>query len=118
MLSGMQQVFQLGDVLSVDTLVDFEQVLQLSDVLPIDTVVDSGQQSAAGTAADGFLDLVRSELDVVDDAEVGREGTQNTIVSEVHDAVFVMPFQGVDEISKMRLGGLEDVGFILGKRNG
>ena len=111
-------MFQLSDILSIYPFIDFEQVLQLTDILPIDMAVDSGPKSAAGMTPDGFLDLLRVELDVVDDAEVGSEGTQNAVVAEVHDAVFVVFFQGVDEIIEVRLGGLEEVGCILGKIDG
>ena len=81
-------------------------------------MVDFGQKGTTRMMANGFLDLLRIELNVVDDAQVGTEGTKNSIVSEVHNAIFVVFLQGRHELLEVRLGCLEEVGIILCTRNG
>ena len=95
-----------------------KQVFQLRDVLSIDIFVDFGQMSGVLVRANEFFDLLGIEPDIVNNAHVGSEGAQDAVVTEVHNAVFIVFLQGVRDIPEMGLVFLEDIGFILGKRHG
>ena len=91
------------------------QQLLPGNVMTVDAVVDFGQVVITTMAIDELLDLVRVELLVAEDGQVGVERAEDAVVTEVDDAVRVL-FHALHEPEDFGLI-LGDLGFVLRKQS-
>lgn len=83
-------------------LVPLHQLRLVDNVMPIDTFEGFGEMVIAAIAIDQVLNLLRAELLVGEDGQVGADGAENTVGAEGDDAVVVFR-HGAHDVVDVRL---------------
>lgn len=83
-------------------LVPLHQLLLIDNVMAIDTFEGFGEMVIAAIAIDQVLNLLRAELLVGEDGQVGADGAENTVGAERDDAIVVFR-HGAHDVIDVRL---------------